>query len=110
MGPHENQLPVLYVNGAPMDYVNAIPEITLDPVDDAGEADLDSIKRDDSFSFSCKVNFWPISRKRLIRNLVKGGCPKKKAKHLAWKAHHDGMSYSNANFYYCVCGVWKVSL
>lgn len=109
MGHDGEQKTVLYMDGKPLGPVTYMPEPVLNSID-SGERILGiDLAQGGDFTITFAPKFPRISRKQFIRNLVKNGCPKKKAKEIAWKVQKGGrMSYGYANLLYTVVGYWKV--
>lgn len=96
MEAENEQKTILYMNGNFLGPIKDIQTTTLEPEsgDEWRFLGVD-LAQSGNFTATFTPKFPHISRKQFVRNLVKAGCPKKKAKEIAWRVR---TSYSYANF------------
>lgn len=96
MEAENGQKTILYMNGNFLGPIKDVQITTLKPEssDESRFLGIDLAQGGD-FTGTFTLKLPHVSRKRFVRNLVKAGCPKKKAKEIAWRVR---TSYSYANF------------
>lgn len=109
MGPENEQKTVLYMNGQSLGPFEGLQTVTFEPneVDEKMRFLGVDFAQGGDFTATFTPKFPHVSRKRFVRNLVKAGCPKKKAKKIAWKAKKP---YGYANFLAKTVGWPKILL
>lgn len=95
---------LFYANGLSIGTIEDIQTTTLEPASSDEQKFLGvDLAQGCDFTAIFTPKFLHVSRKRFIRNLVKAGCPKKKAKEIAWQVR---TSYGYANFLARIAG-WR---